>query len=146
MSTSRQQAFIPVPAPTLWSLLGDPDRHVEWWPRVVEVHCEGLEQGCTYRQVTKSPSGLVETDISVERLEDCRALHIRCLDTGTYNRWLLVEAQGGTFVEVEFGMDPTSLQTRVFDVLAGRLYFRRWLEKSIDGLRAAAAEEEHAAA
>ena len=110
------------------------------------MHCDGLEQGCTYRQVTKSPMGLVETDISVERLEDCRALHIRCLDTGTYNRWLLVEAQGGTFVEVEFGMDPESLQTRVFDVVAGRRYFRRWLEKSIDGLRAATAQEEHAPA
>ena len=146
MSCSRQQAFIPVPAPTLWSLLGDPDRHVEWWPRVVEVKCDGLEAGCTYRQVTKSPSGLVETDISVERLEDCREFRMRCLDTGTYTKWLLVEAQDGTFVDVEFGMDPQSLTNRVFDVVAGRRYFRKWLENSLDGLLAAAAQEEHAPA
>lgn len=129
-----------MPRETLWELLGNVERHPEWWPRVIGVHCEGLEEGCSYRQVFKSPIGVVETDVSIERLEDCQELTLRCLDTGTYAHWLLAEAQGGTFLDVEFGLDPKTAKTRVFDVVAGRRYFRRWLEQSIDALRAAANE------
>ena len=129
-----------MPRETLWELLGNVERHPEWWPRVVGVHCEGLEEGCSYRQVFKSPIGVVETDVSIERLEDCHELTLRCLDTGTYAHWLLAEAQGGTFLDVEFGLDPNTARTRVFDIVAGRRYFRRWLEESIDALRTAANE------
>ena len=129
-----------MPRETLWELLGNVERHPEWWPRVVGVHCEGLEEGCSYRQVFKSPIGVVETDVSIERLEDCHELTLRCLDTGTYAHWLLAEAQGGTFLDVEFGLDPKTARTRVFDMVAGRRYFRRWLEESIDALRTAANE------
>jgi hypothetical protein len=133
MSCYRQLAQLDVP------------RHPEWWPRVVGVQCDGLEQGCRYRQVYKSPMGVIETDVTVERLDDCREVLLRCLDTGTYTRWLLTEAQGGTFIDAEFGLDPKTAATRVFDVVAGRRYFRRWLEQSIEGLRQAAAREEMAA-
>lgn len=51
----------------------------------------------------------------VERLEDLRAIHMRCTSTGTYARWLLTEARGDTFVEVEFGMDPIGIGYRAFD-------------------------------
>jgi hypothetical protein len=121
----------------VWELLGDPSRHPEWWPRVVDVTCEGLEEGCTYRQVTKTPAGTIETDVSVERLEDCRQVDMRCLDTGTYSRWLLTEARGDTFIDAEFGMDPHGIGNRVFDLVAGKRYFRRWLEQSLDALREA---------
>ena len=59
---------------------------------------------------------------------------MRCLNTGTYTRWLLTEAQGGTFIDAEFGLEPRTLGTRVFDQLAGKRYFRRWLEESLDAL------------
>jgi hypothetical protein len=140
MSCCRLQAQVDVPRETLWELLGNVERHPEWWPRVVGVHCEGLEEGCSYRQVFKSPIGVVETDVSIERLEDCHELTLRCLDTGTYAHWLLAEAQGGTFLDVAFGLDPKTARTRVFDMVAGRRYFRRWLEESIDALRTAANE------
>jgi hypothetical protein len=140
MSCFRQQALIDVPVEKVWELVGDVERHPEWWPRVVDVECAGLEQGCTYRQVMKSPTGVMETDVSVETLEDCRELFLRCLDTGTYTKWLLTEAQGGTFIDAEFGMDPRSVKTRVFDAVAGKRYFRRWLEQSIEGLRAASGQ------
>jgi hypothetical protein len=140
MSSYRLQAQVDVAPEALWELVGNVERHPEWWPRVINVHCEGLEQGCNYRQVFKSPIGVVETDVSVERLDDCREMTLRCLDTGTYAHWLLAEAQGGTFVDVEFGLDPKSTRTRVFDVVAGRRYFRRWLEESIAALRVAAKE------
>lgn len=145
MSACRLQAQVDVPPDALWELLGNVERHPEWWPRVVGVHCEGLEQGCTYRQVLTSPIGVVETDVSVERLDDCRELTLRCLDTGTYAHWLLADAQGGTFIDVEFGIDPKSTKTRVFDLVAGRRYFRHWLQQSIDALRTAAASKSPAA-
>ena len=66
---------------------------------------------------------------------------LRCLDTGTYARWLLAEAQGGTFIDVEFGLDPKTPRTRVFDAVAGRRYFRNWLQQSIAALRLAADEK-----
>ena len=45
MSAYRQQALIDVPITTVWGLVSDPNRHPEWWPRVVKVQCEGIEQG-----------------------------------------------------------------------------------------------------
>jgi hypothetical protein len=145
MSACRVQAQVDVPPETLWELIGNVERHPEWWPRVVGVQCEGLEQGCSYRQVFKSPMGVVETDVSIERLDDCRELTLRCLDTGTYAHWLMAEAQGGTFIDVEFGLDPANTKSRVFDLVAGRRYFRHWLQESIDALRTAAASESAAA-
>jgi hypothetical protein len=140
MSFYRLQAQVDVPPEALWELVGNVERHPEWWPRVMDVKCEGLDEGCSYCQVLKSPMGVIETEVSIERLDDCRELTLRCLDTGTYAHWLLAEAQGGTFLDVEFGLDPKTVRTRVFDVTAGRRYFRRWLEESIDALRIAAAQ------
>jgi hypothetical protein len=140
MSCYRQQAHIDAPLQAMWELVSNVERHAEWWPRVVEVHCDGLEQGCSYRQVLRSPMGVIQTDVSVERLDDCRELLLRCLDTGTYTRWLLTEAQGGTFIDAEFGLDPKTARARVFDVVAGRRYFRQWLEQSLEALRHAARE------
>ena len=140
MSCCRMQAQVDVPPEALWELVGNVERHPEWWPRVIGVQCEGLEQGCSYRQVLKSPMGVIETDVSIERLDGCHELVLRCLDTGTYARWLFAEAQGGTFLDVEFGIDPKTTRTRVFDVVAGRRYFRSWLEQSIAALRVAADE------
>jgi len=141
MSAYRQQALIDVPLPTVWELVSDVNRHPEWWPRVVKVQCDGIEQGCEYRQVTASLMGKIETDVQIETLEDCRELNLRCLDTGTFCRWLLTETHDGTFVDAEFGMDPNGLAHKAFDVVAGKRYFRRWLESALDGLRVAAGEE-----
>jgi hypothetical protein len=141
MSAYRQQALIDVPITTVWALVSDVNRHPEWWPRIVKVQCEGIEQGCEYRQVTATLTGKIETDVRIEHLEDCRELNLRCLDTGTFCRWLLTETHDGTFIDAEFGMDPNGLANRVFDVVAGKRYFRRWLEGALDGLRAAAGEE-----
>lgn len=140
MSCCRLQAQVDVPPDILWELVGNVERHPDWWPRVIGVHCEGLEEGCSYRQVLKSPMGVIETEVSIERLDDCRELTLRCMDTGTYAHWLFAEAQGGTFIDVEFGLDPKTARTRVFDVVAGKRYFRQWLQQSIEALRVAADE------
>jgi hypothetical protein len=138
MSVARRQAQIEAPVGAVWELLGDPNRYPEWWPRIVEVECEGIEQGCTYKHVSRGPVGLAEETILIERLEDCREVHIRCLDTGTYMKWVLTGAREGTFVDVEFGMEPARLPHKVFDMVAGRRFYRRWLEQSLESLCAAA--------
>jgi uncharacterized protein YndB with AHSA1/START domain len=140
MSTVRRQALIAAPPSRIWDLLGDPRRHAEWWPRVVEVRGERFDEGDNYAQVTRAPGGPHETTMLVERLEDMRAIHMRCEHTGTFARWLLTEARGDTFIDVEFGMDPAGMGYRAFDATLGRLYFRRWLNQSLAALEEAAAQ------
>src|SRR3954447_22286124 len=106
MSAVRSQALINAPPGRVWDLVGDPSRHPSWWPRVVEVRGEQFDEGDNYAQVTRELTGSIETTMKVERLEDLREIDMRCTNTGTYSRWLLTEAQGNTFVDVEFGMDP----------------------------------------
>jgi Polyketide cyclase / dehydrase and lipid transport len=144
MTVCRNQALIDAPPSRIWELVGDPERHPEWWPRIVEVRGERFDEGSNFAQVTKSPGGEIETTMSVDRLDDLRAIHLRCMDTGTYAHWLLTEAQGGTFVEVEFGMDPIGIGNKLFDSTFGTLYFRRWLSQSLDALEKAAASAQPA--
>jgi ribosome-associated toxin RatA of RatAB toxin-antitoxin module len=139
MSVCRSQALINASPEQVWNLVGDPRRHPEWWPRVIEVHGERFEEGDLYAQVTKDPTGQAETTMSVERLDDLHEIHMRCQTTGMYAHWLLTEAQGNTFVDVEFGMDPLSTRYRIFDAAFGKLYFRRWLHQSLAALEQAAA-------
>jgi hypothetical protein len=147
MSLCRQQAFIDAPPKVVWNLLSDIDRHQEWWPGFVEVECDGLENGCEYRQVVTDPFGkdAAET-FRVEQMEDCEELSIHCLDTGTFVRFVLTEAQGGTFVDGEAGMKPPSVKHRVWDTVAGKRWYRDWLAKSLDSLGEIAARERKTAA
>jgi uncharacterized protein YndB with AHSA1/START domain len=142
MSAVRRQALINAPPSQVWDLVGDPRRHPEWWPRVIEVRGEKFDEGSNYAQVTKDPTGKIETTMKVERLENLREINMRCTQTGTYSRWLLTEAQGDTFVDVEFGMDPAGARYRIFDVALGKLYFSRWLDKSLAALEQAAAHRQ----
>ena len=78
MSSSRSQALIKAPPGRIWELVGDPRRHPEWWPRVIEVRGESFEEGSNYAQVTRSTMGSVETVMRVERLEEVREIRMRC--------------------------------------------------------------------
>jgi hypothetical protein len=113
---------------------------------VIEVRGERFDQGDEYAQVTRSPIGAQETTFLVERADELREIKLRCTKTGTYACWLMTEAQGGTFVDVEFGMDPKTFGDKIFDTAFGRLFFRRWLEESMESLRQAAAREAEAPA
>jgi uncharacterized protein YndB with AHSA1/START domain len=128
--------MVDAPVERVWKLIGDVNRHPEWWPRVEEVECDLLEEGCTYRQVTDRPGGAIETTISIERLDDCHELSVRCLDTGMYARFLLTPAQEGTFVDGELGVEPHG-----FDRMVAPMFIRRWITQSLEGLRRAATGE-----
>jgi hypothetical protein len=141
MSAFRHQAHIDAPLEAVWGLVGSPSRYPEWWPRVIEVHGERFEEGDEYAQVTKDPiGGRSKTNFLLERRRDLREIRMSCQQTGMYADWLLTPAQGGTFVEVEMGMQPRRLGDRVIDTAIGRLYFRRWTIESLDGLRRALIE------
>jgi hypothetical protein len=134
----RQQVLIEAPVDLVWDLVSDPNRHAEWWPTVVDSECENLREGCRFRAVVKSPWGTSqEHDFTVERLDECREVLIRC-NIGTYTRFLLTEARGSTFVDAEFGIDTEKLGMQAFNLVAGRRVLRRWLEQSIQALANAA--------
>ena len=67
-----------------------------------------------------------------------KELTIRCMDTGTYTRSVLTEGQGGTFIEMEAGNDPSNLGVRMQVAMAGQRLFRRWVEHALEKLSAAA--------
>jgi hypothetical protein len=143
VSNYRQQALIDAPVEVVWELLKDVNHHAEWWPNIVEAECDEVEQGCEYRNVVERPGPLPDlaTTLYIEKLDDCEEVLIRCLDTGTYTHFVLGEAQGGTFVDAEFGTEPKKIELKVFDAIAGKRYFRRWLEQSLDALRRVAVEQ-----
>jgi len=140
MSSARRQALVPSPVEAVWELVGDPRRHPDWWPRVEKVDGTRFYAGDSYAQVTKRPIGRVETTLVVEELEDLREIGLRCLRTGMYSRWLLTPAQDGTFLDVEFGIEPDGATARLLDAAAGRRYFTRWVDESIEALTRAVVE------
>jgi len=138
VASHRQQAHLDAPLEDVWELVGSPTRYPEWWPRVVEVKGQRFEEGDEYAQVTKDPiGGKSETNFLLERREDLREIRMSCELTGMYADWLLTSAQGGTFVELEMGIQPKRLGDRIFDRALGNSYFRRWSSQSLEGLRRA---------
>jgi uncharacterized protein YndB with AHSA1/START domain len=138
VSEHRQQAHLDAPLEAVWGLVATPSRYPEWWPRVIEVQGERFEEGDEYAQVTRAPGGKTESNFLIERREEMRQIRMKCDLTGAYADWILTPAQGGTFVELEMGMQPNRVTDRVFDLALGRSYFRRWSRQSLDALAEAA--------
>jgi len=138
----RQQAFIDAPLNVVWDLASDPDRQTEWWPDTITFECvDGdFEQGCHVRNVQSRPWPMsdLETMLEVDKMVPGKELTIRCMDTGTFTRAVLTEGQGGTFMEMEAGNDPSNLKVRVQVAMAGERMFRRWVEHALEGIRSAA--------
>jgi uncharacterized protein YndB with AHSA1/START domain len=136
--SSRQQIHIDAAPQAIWELVGDPNRHPEWWPDVLEVECADLREGCRYRGVTKGPLRTEEHELLLERLDDCNEISIHCEAAGVTTRFVLADAQGGTFVEGFFTIEPNSIGTKVMGAVIGRRYLRTWLERSLENLKLAA--------
>jgi len=136
--SSTQQTHIQAPPTAVWELVGDPNRHPSWWPEMLETDCADLEEGCRYRGVVKGAFGADEHEMLIERLENCEEVSIRCDGTGVTTRFRLTEAQGGTFVEGQFAIEPNSIGWRMIGAVVGRRYMRSWLERSLQNLKQAA--------
>jgi carbon monoxide dehydrogenase subunit G len=147
VSSYRQQFYLDAPIESVWELVGDPRRHVQWWPEVIEMRGERFEEGDEYVQVSRVPLGKVmESAFIVDRRDELRDIRVMCQKTGRYADWELAEAQDGTFIDVTFGLEPRAFGYRLFDRTAGKVYMRRWLTEAVDGLRAAASSRSRARA
>ena len=105
---------------------------------MIEVECADLSEGCRYRGVVKGPFKAEEHELTIERLDDCREVSIFCDGTGVTTRFVLTDAQGGTFVEGYFSIEPNSIGTTVIAAVAGRRFLRSWLEQSLANLKQSA--------
>lgn len=135
MSRCKQQTFIEAPREVVWELIADVEHHPDWWPDVVEVDSDQIAEGCEYREVIKVPTGTAERQFRINAFDDPERFHIKCVNTGGFVELELTAAQNGTFVQGEVGMEPKTLGFRVFDAVAGKRYFTRWLEKSLEAMR-----------
>jgi hypothetical protein len=136
--SSTQHTFIDAPRDDVWELVGDPNQHAGWWPDVLEAQCADIREGCRYRGVVKGFFGTDEHELLIERLDDCREVSIFCEGTGVTTRFVLAGAQGGTFVEGHFAVEPQSIGTTVFATVAGRRVMSSWLQASLANLKSVA--------
>jgi uncharacterized protein YndB with AHSA1/START domain len=136
--SSTQQTFIDASVDQVWQLVGDPNRHPGWWPDVIEAQCADIREGCRYRGVVKGPFRTAEHELLIEKLEECREVSIHCEGTGVTTRFVLTDAQGGTFVEGHFAIEPNSIGSTVFGALAGRRIMSSWLQGSLANLKSVA--------
>jgi uncharacterized protein YndB with AHSA1/START domain len=134
VSESRHQAVIDAPLEAVWEYVGHPKRYPEWWPRVMEVRGSRFEEGTEFVQVSRTPLGRAETTFLIDRMDELREVRMHCTKSGTFAHWQLTGAQGGTFVEVTFGMEPLGTGYRVLDATLARPFFRRWLIDSVEAL------------
>lgn len=144
MASWKQQALIEAPVAEVWNLLVDPERSPDWSHEVIAVTGAPvrIERGSTFDLTTRGPLGLKGTTrFRVEELEDMHELKMQCQFTGFYSHWLLTEAQGGTFAEVELGVEPLErrrgIPGRAMAALHTKSYLRGTVEKMLDGLRRA---------
>jgi uncharacterized protein YndB with AHSA1/START domain len=141
MSSWRQQALIEASVQDVWDVVGDPNRYPEWAGNVVEV--TGLPAdagaGAAYEQVTRRPMhmGQAKTTFVIDALEELKEIRLQCQATGYYSRWLLTEAEGSTFAEVEIGMEPIHMSDRAVDRTIGKRWYRGLVADAIDGLKQA---------
>ncbi|MGH2922547.1 MAG: hypothetical protein ACRDKH_00755, partial [Solirubrobacterales bacterium] len=108
----------------------------EWWPVAVEIRGETFEVGDVYTQVVGFPGWRPEFSRIIDRREELKELSWHCPTTGGFQRWLLTDVQGGTFVDMEMGIkDPEDARFGLFDKTVGRWFIKHWAEQAIDGLR-----------
>ena len=137
MSSWKQQALIEAPLEEVWAVISNPQTFPEWNENTVEVTGmpTKIEKGSTYRETGRTRLGEATTTFEVEKLEDLKEIKLRCQTSGYYSHWLLTEAQGNTFAELELGIEPPSLRAQAFRVTHNKRFLRRVAEGTLDGLR-----------
>lgn len=144
MRTWRQQALVEAPIDEVWHLIADPERFGEWND---EVEVTGvptrIEKGSTFRWKAPTRFGpTATTTFKVEEFDDSlREIKLRCQSSGFYAHWLLTEARGDTFADVELGVETHSMKQRMWALPHTKTYLRRSLDQSLDGLRRVLARE-----
>jgi uncharacterized protein YndB with AHSA1/START domain len=136
VSTYRAQVQIDAPLDEVWALVGNPATYPQWWPAAVEIRGERFDFGDRFTQVVPGIAGRqLEYSRIIDRREELKELGWHCPTTGGFQHWLLTDSQGGTFVDMEMGMNPPALRYGLFDKTLGRWVMKRWSEQAVDGLR-----------
>jgi uncharacterized protein YndB with AHSA1/START domain len=139
MAAWRQQALIEAPVKEVWEVLSDPARGPDWSQDVIAVTGAPvkIEKGSTFELTARGPLRVRNTTtFKVEEMVDMHELKLKCQYSGYYSHWLLTDAQGSTFAEVELGVDPPpGIEARVASALHTKSYLRRQVERLLDGLR-----------
>jgi Polyketide cyclase / dehydrase and lipid transport len=140
MYAIHEQALLDAPLSTVWGLVSSPRRYPEWFPRVLEVEGERFDEGAEFVQVSEMPlGGHGEVHFLIDRKDDdLRELRMHCTISGMFIHWQLTDAQGGTFLDAEFGIDPIRRRDRLTELAGGRRFLRRWLMEAVAGLKQAA--------
>jgi Polyketide cyclase / dehydrase and lipid transport len=139
MSAIREQAVVDAPVSEVWELVSDLRRYPEWFPRVFEIQGERFEEGAQFVMLSKQPLvGRDEARFLIDRMDELREIRMHCTVSGFFVHWQLTDAQGGTFLDAEFGIDPIRRRDRLMDLAGGRRFLRRWLIDAIAGLKRAA--------
>ena len=138
MSEVHEQAVVDAPVSTVWELVGDPSRYPEWLPRVFEIQGDRFEEGVEFVQVSRQPlTGREEAHFLIDRKDELREIRMHCTISGMFVHWQLTEAQGGTFLDAVFGLDPLRRRDRLIDRTIGRRFLRRWLSEAVESLKSA---------
>lgn len=136
------QAHVDAPVEAVWGLIGDPRKYPDWWPPIVGVSGDDFEVGAVHRQQWRVLGRTVEYSRIIERRDELRELEWRCPTIGTYCRWPLTPAEGGTFIEMHMGVEPLAPRYRVLDsAVMGPFYLRRWIDQALEGLRQALSQQ-----
>jgi len=147
VSSWRQQALIDAPVREVWALLEDPASYPEWNADALAVTGAptSIEKGSTVEITGRVPLGRTKTTTyEVEAMEDLREIKLRCQTSGYYSHWVLTDARGGTFTEIELGVERIpGIQSRIADALHTKGYLRRAAEQTLDNLRSALAQRSH---
>jgi hypothetical protein len=103
----------------------------------VEIRGEKFEVGDPFMQVVRAAGRRLEYIRIIERREELKELRWHCPTTGGFQHWLLTEAQGGTFVDMEMGIDdpPPARRYGLFEKTVGRWVIKRWADQAVNGLR-----------
>jgi hypothetical protein len=133
----KEQTLIEAPVEDVWSLLEDPSRFEEWADVEVTGAPTKIEKGSTLDIKGRTPFGFRSTTtFKVEELDELREIKLRCQTSGYYSHWLLTEAQGDTFAQIEYGVEPLpGLLARAVGAAHTKSHLRGIAHSSLDGLR-----------
>jgi uncharacterized protein YndB with AHSA1/START domain len=137
----RQQAVLEAPPAAVWELIANPNRFPDWWSAqaLAVTGPATIELGSEFRQESPALVGrsTLTTTYRVEAFDELHEVKLRCQQSGWYAHWLLTEARGSTFVDVEVGIEPTAFQYRLMAAALGKRAFREAAVDALDGLREA---------
>ena len=141
MSSVKERALIEAPVSAVWALLDDPARYSEWNEDTIAVTGAPtkIERGSSFKMTTRSRFGRTPTTrFVVEELDDLHEIKLRCQTSGFYSHWLLTEARGQTFAQLELGVEPVpGLTGMLTGAMHTKSYLRRSAETAVTGLRRA---------